>query len=298
MITNPTIDVRERLTIPDLPERILALGFRDRDATDLLSAIELVLDREDDLDTIAGLAGRLVDRIGDFGPGRERVWDGLPARQDEPAAGLLPMLALLVTASEVAAFHTVVRGIPARVSTATLAELGQQVWVHRLTDGEFGLHTHDWLTVTWSGALYWLGRLQFNLQRETGESDGWVLSTHIPRSGPLTPDAVDAAFAAATEFFGTYFPDYPTREFFCHSWLLDPALARLLPDSHLAAFQRRWTLDGDREPADADVLFFVFNRRTPIAPIRLPTDTSLRRAVASAMAEGYRWSAMSGRCLQ
>jgi hypothetical protein len=298
MITDSTVDVRQRLTVPDLPERILALGFRDEDATDLRRTIEKVLDREDDLETVTMLADRLIDRIGDFEPGHEGTWDGVPTSDPGLGSGVLPMLALLVTAPEVAQFHTVTRGIPTEISTATLAELGQQVWVHRLTYGEFGLHTQGWVTLVWSGALYWLGRLQFNLQRETGAPDGWVLSTHIPRSGPLTPEAVDAAFAAATEFFATYFPDYPTREFFCHSWLLDPALARLLPDSHLAAFQRRWTLDGDREPGDADVLFFVFNRRTPIAPIRLPTDTSLRRAVASAMAEGYRWSAMSGRCLQ
>ena len=34
--------------------------------------------------------------------------------------------------------------------------------------------------------FYRLGRLQFNLQPE---DDGWVLSTHIPRTGPLTPES-------------------------------------------------------------------------------------------------------------
>ena len=97
--------------------------------------------------------------------------------------GVLPMLTLVATAPEVAAWHAG-RGVPADISAATLTDLGQQVWVHRLTFGTFGLHTHGWLTIAWSGALYWLGRLQFNLQPET---DGWVLSTHIPRTGPLTP---------------------------------------------------------------------------------------------------------------
>ena len=95
---------------------------------------------------------------------------------------------------------------------------GAAGWVHRLTFGTFGLHTHDWLTIAWSGALYWLGRLQFNLQPE---DDAWVLSTHIPRTGPLTPESVDQAFAAASDFF-TYFPEYPTRAFVCQSWLLIP----------------------------------------------------------------------------
>ena len=72
-----------------------------------------------------------------------------------------------------------------------------------------------------------------------------MLSTHIPRTGPLSPASVDDAFAAATGFFARYFPDYPTRDFFCESWMLDPQLSTLLPDSNLAAFQRRWSLSGD-----------------------------------------------------
>ncbi len=109
------------------------------------------------------------------------------------------------------------------ISATTLAELGQQVWIHRLTFGTFGLHTQDWLTIAWSGALYWLGRLQFNLQPE---DDGWVLSTHIPRTGPLTPESVDQAFAAARDFFAAHFPECPIRAFVCSSWLLGPGLER------------------------------------------------------------------------
>ena len=213
------------------------------------------------------------------------------------------MLTLLVTAPEVAAFHAT-RGIPAEVSTATLADLGQQVWVHRLTYGQFGLHTQGWLTRAWCGALYWLGRLQFELRLlEEGSGRGqegpeWVLSTHIPRTGPLTPSSVDAALAAATTFFASYFPDYPTRDFFCESWLLDPQLRTLLPDSNLAAFQRRWNVSGDRQPGDAEVLFFVFNQRELVDPESLPTDTTLRRAMAAWLAAGQHWFVAKGRLPQ
>ena len=71
--------------------------------------------------------------------------DGTPPSADQQPMGLLPMLALLVTAPEVTAFHTQ-RGVPAEVSAATLSDLGQQVWVHRTTYGRFGLHTQGWLT--------------------------------------------------------------------------------------------------------------------------------------------------------
>ena len=49
-----------------------------------------------------------------------------------------------------------------------------------------------------------------------------MLSTHIPRTGPLTPESVDHAFAAARAFFAIHFPEYPVRAFVCSSWLLDP----------------------------------------------------------------------------
>ena len=159
--------------------------------------------------------------------------------------------------------------------------------MHRLTFGTFGLHTHDWLTIAWSGALYWLGRLQFNLQPE---DDGWVLSTHIPRTGPLTPESVDQAFAAATRLLRHLLPGVPDPGVRLPSWLLDPALSEALPGSNLAAFQRRWSLTDERQPGEADVLFFVFNRRGPTELDSLPRDTALQRAVLDRLVAGLGWS--------
>jgi hypothetical protein len=304
MTAATVINLRHRLSDPALPSRITSLGFRGQDVPDLLAAAATVAERDDDLDWMAQAADRIVSHIGDFLPwATESELSGPEARRGALDTGVLPMLTLLVTAPEVAAFHAS-RGIPAEVSTATLADLGQQVWVHRLTHGEFGLHTQVWLTRAWCGALYWLGRLQFELRPEEGSGQGqkdgqeWVLSTHIPQTGPLSPASVDAAFAAATEFFATYFPDYPTSDFFCESWLLDPQLPALLPDSNLAAFQRRWTLSGDRQPGDGEVLFFVFHQRGPVDLDSLPTDTALRRAIASRLAAGQHWSVAQGRIPQ
>jgi hypothetical protein len=304
MTAAAVIDVRHRLSDPALPNRVTSLGFRGPDVPDLLAAAATVAGRDDDLDWIAQAADRIVSHLGDFLPWTPALdWSGAEARSDSLGAGVLPMLTLLVTAPEVAAFHAT-RGIPATVSTATLADLGQQVWVHRLTYGEFGLHTQGWLTRAWCGGLYWLGRLQFELRLEEGSGKGqemgreWVLSTHIPRTGPLTPSSVDDAFAAATRFFARCFPDYPTRDFFCESWLLDPQIHTLLPDSNLAAFQRRWSVSGDRQPGDAEVLFFVFNQRGPVDLESLPRDTALRQAMAGWLAAGQHWSVAQGRLPQ
>ena len=298
----PMLDVGTKLADPALPSRIRSLGFRDHDVADVLAAAATVAARKDDLDAIAVMAEQLVSRIGNLQRIDGSIWSGPQAYSEAVGTGVLPMLTLLLTAPEVAAFHAS-RGIPPEVSTATLADLGQQVWVHRLTSHEFGLHTQGWLLTAWCGALYWLGRLQFELCLENWIADGgktreWVLSTHIPRTGPLKPALVDESFAEATNFFARYFPDYPTRDFFCVSWMLDPQIAELFPHSNLAAFQRRWTLYGDSQPGNTDVLFFVFNRREPTNPESLPRDTSLQRAIAERMAAGVSWSTVKGRIHQ
>ena len=320
MTTIATIDVRRRLSDPELPGGAAHLGFRDRDIADLLSVTEAVLHSVDDLATATRLADGVLNTIGYVGPEFERALGArgttpldprrahkntrarasidLPS-SDARGTGVLPMRALFVTAREAAAFHAS-RGVPEDVSAATLADLGQQVHVHRLTFGEFGLHTQGWLNLVWSGFLYRLGRLQFNIALELqpeGETE-WVLSTHIPMSGPLPPPSVGESFASATAFFAAHFPDYPTRWFHCRSWLLDPTLSELLPQSNLAAFQRRWTLYGPAEPGVEDLLFFVFQRRGQVDPASLPTDTALRRMAAERLTGGRGWDVLNGRLPQ
>lgn len=300
MTTGVPVDVRRRLDAVDLA-RLAELGFAPADRPPAVRAAAFVRERPDALAAVEAMAERLVAGIGEFdSDAADAVFPEPPAGPDVFGPGVLPMLALVATAPEVAAYHAD-RGIPAAVSAATLADLGQQVWVHRLTYASFGLHAYGWLTRAWSGDLYWLGRLQFNLQRDRGD---WVLSTHIPRTSPQTggggldPDQVDAAFAHATRFFATHFPEYPTRDFCCRSWLLDPELAGALPDSRLAGFQRRWRLTGEDEPGDEDALFFVFSRRGPVDLGSLPTDTALRRVVVDRLRSGGHWRTVGGRLAQ
>jgi hypothetical protein len=165
--------------------------------------------------------------------------------------------------------------------------------VHRQTFGDFGLHTYGWMRIAWSGALYWLGRLQFNLQRDQGE---WVVSTHIPATGPLTPAAADDSFRQARDFFARHFPDFPTNDFHCSSWLLDPELAAALPaDSNMAKFQRRWRLYGEPMRGDDDVVFFTFFRRGDVDLATLPQRTTLQRVIVDRLHTGGHWNVWQGR---
>jgi len=286
-------------------DQLTRFGFRDDDRADLLATIQRAVADADVMQTVETLAAGLRERIGAFDRGADPFAAYTGEIRDQADAdwgiGVLPLLALLVTAPDVAAFH-VERGIPAEISQASLSDLGQQTWVHRRTyDGAFGLHTFGWMTVAWSGALYWLGRLQFNLTRSdlAGSSEsatgGWVISTHIPESGPLTPEAVADSFGRARAFFGRYFPDYPTTLFHCSSWLLDPQLTEVLsPNSNMAAFQQLWELHGEPHEGDPDAIFFVFRRRGDVDRSTLPQQTSLERAIVARLQAGGHWYVRQG----
>ncbi len=286
----PPVD--DLLQSPELPRWLDRLGLRPQDRADLEAVLAQVRTSPAALATVDRLAVPLRLTMGRFPGEPDRdLWPGYDAAADPYGVGVLALLALVVTAPDLVDYHRS-RGVPEEVSAQTLTELGQQAWVHRLTYGNFGAHTYDWLTVTWSGSLYWLGRLQFNLQRM---ATGWVCSTHIPRSGPLDPTAVDESLARAADFFPQHFPDRPVTDFWCSSWLLDPMLADGLdPASNMARFQRRWHLYGDPMPGDEDALFFTFARRGKVDLDALPQQTSLQRLVVQRLRAGEHWSSPAG----
>ena len=126
-----------------------------------------------------------------------------------------------------------------------------------------------------------------------------MLSTHIPQSGPLDPAAVDASFVAAQRFFARHFPEFPTTELHCGSWLLDPHLAEALPEaSNIAGFARRWRLYGEPMAGDEDALFFTFHRRGDVDLSQLPRDTTLQRVIIDRLRAGRHWQLWHGRCPQ
>lgn len=277
----------------ELPSELARLGFDPIDQIDAVQLARAVSTDPDRQRLVGRLTGQLRAGLGRF-PGEPGPdpWTGYDSAADPYGPGALALLALLVTVDDLRRFHRD-HQIPAAVSAVTLTELGQQLRVHRQTFGRFGLHTYRWMRQVWSGSLYWLGRLQFNLERL---DDGWVCSTHIPQTGPLSPPAVDDAFRQAAEFFPRYFPEHPVAAFWCASWLLDPVLADALPaTSNIARFQHRWGLYGDPMPGDEDAVFFTFSRRGTVDLPTLPRRTSLERVVGDRLRDGGHWAVWRGR---
>ncbi|MDN5725026.1 MAG: acyltransferase domain-containing protein [Propionibacteriales bacterium] len=288
-------------------QRWEGLGFRGDALRAVPRLAAAVLADEDAAVHVRSLAHKLQARIGSYGPTGESIFGSVADEScvadvgsgQVTVPGGLAIMALLATTDDVRAHHAS-RGIDDDQSWRTLSDLGQQVWVHSLTYENFGLHTHTWLETAWSGALQWVGRLQFNLQwYEPGDEavpggvSRWVLSTHIPQSGPMTPEVVQDSLDRARALFAERYADHPFTEFHCTSWLLDPTLARL-PGTNLADFQARWSLTGEGGDGDADALFFVFHRRGEVDRADLPRETGLQRLVLDRSVGGEHWRVLTG----
>ncbi|WP_416403229.1 acyltransferase domain-containing protein [Arthrobacter sp. LFS091] len=200
--------------------------------------------------------------------------------------------ALLRFAPTVHSYH-VGLGISPAVSAASLGDVGLQLRINRRVHGRFGLDTWSWLTLHMAGNLFRLGRLQFHLVRnsdvaEQQRGSGWELGVHIPEDGGLSPALVDASFTEAGGFFPRYFPDKPADTATCDSWMLDPYLLERLPDSNIASFARRFTLDRCTD-APTDAVYFTFRQRGLQDLDKLPRETSLQRVVLERIDDGGTW---------
>lgn len=300
--------VRVMLTAPSIGRTAELLGITGRDHEELLAAIppavadpEILTAVTEEANLLRGAAGLDVPEA-DLGSLAIRD-DALQARI-LPGRGLIPILAHLAGTDTVRAWHAA-RGLTEEESWGVLADLGQQMRVHRLTYGELGHHTVGWTALNWAGRLFWLGRLQFDLHR-SGRKDGparWVIGTHIPATGPLTPTSVDESFARARTFFSEHFADLSDdgdgalfgREFWCTSWLVNAELPELVgADSNLGAFAARWSIERTSPGAD-DAAFFVFHARPPYDPAAFPGTTRLERAVGDRLRDGSGWLLGTGR---
>ncbi len=196
------------------------------------------------------------------------------------------------------------RGIPDDISWVTLADLGRQMAVYRQRTGQSGFDDPVWITLHFTGAIYQLGRLQFErirLGNTVGRAIGTIdptygpdspaLSVHIPGYfGPFSPAACDASFAATVLFFADHFPEEHYGIGVCYSWLLDEQLAEYLPaTSNIVRFQRRFEQAFQSEDNDDSTLRFVFGLETDRPLDAYPQRTTLERAAISHIRSGRHW---------
>jgi len=286
-------------SVGELPPVLLRLTVPHQDINELIAALAALRRSPDGWWLLERCVHALAREMGqiDAPASLPSLPDGMGSLQRYFYA--LVFVALL---PQVQAFHRA-RGIPDEVSWLTLADLGRNMALYRQKYGVGGLEVPYWIRLHFRGALYDLGRLQFErakLGKRTGRAiteaglpygpGDAVLSVHIPEyCGPLAPEACDASFARAREFFPRYFPEESYAVAVCHSWLLDEQLAEYLPqNSNIVRFGQRFRPAYRPDDSDADIIEFVFRR--PSATLdQLPRRTTLERAVVDHIRSGRHW---------
>ncbi|MEU4240892.1 acyltransferase domain-containing protein [Actinoplanes sp. NPDC026619] len=269
----------------DAPALLERLGVRPEDAAEVMAGWP---DAGSPLWTpeLSWLLDRSIALVrADLG-GHEWLAPGpeLP-RERGPAWRHLYVYAYLALLDVVRGYHRD-HGIADAVGWATLADLGRNLAVDRRMNRAGWPVMQAWLTLHARGGIYELGRLQ----HQRGDTS---IDLHIPESGPMTPEAVEASLDEARAFFPRHFPDEHYTSFSCGSWLLDPQLREYLPaGSNIIRFQQRFELEpyekGDGPDADVEVLRFGF--RTLTTPLdRLPRGSVLQRAIVDHLRAGRHW---------
>ena len=301
------LDVRDvpdiTITLPDadtLPVTLLRLTVPHRDIAELVTLRPSPERAPEIWWLLERMAAGIIGRLGVVGV--EAPPPPLPERVG-PVARWFPVYLVLAVLPHLDAWYRQ-RGITDEVGWLTLTDVGRAIAnYHRRGDtGPF--NPIFWLTFHLTGALYQLGRLQFERTRigeRTGRSvtaaglpygdDDPCLAVHIPGFiGPLTPAACDASFTAARTFFARHFPDETPHIAVCRSWLLDEQLADYLPEtSNILQFQRRFRPVYRPEDNDADTVWFVFGRAHETPLDELPQDSTLERAIVGHIRAGHHW---------
>lgn len=321
--------VATTLTAPSAPALLERLGITGQDHEDLAPLLGQAAADADLLAAVTSAANQLRAAAGLDAPtvDLESLKAVHTALQDRlvTGEGLIPILALAVSTSTVRAWHEA-RGLTAEQSWEVLADLGQQMRVHRLSTGRLGLHQLGWMALNWAGRLVHLGRLQFDLHRadEGTDRERWAIGTHIPARGSLDPSAVEESFERATAFFTENFGDLAGtaghegpgilgssggrgrpdeapafgHEFLCDSWLMNRVLVEELgTTSNIGAFVDRWEILSTSPGADG-AAFFVFHVLPPYDAVALPRATRLERVVGERLADGRGWDSGLGRLVR
>lgn len=207
--------------------------------------------------------------------------------QDE---GGYKILSAMLAAAIMSRQEYVRRGIPEDVYFATMGCFPRFIREHKESFGVYGFDRWWWTGHQTSLSLFRLGALEYELCTDEAKK---FISVHIPSDADLSDGAVDASLAAARDFIKKFYPDYAAGAFECESWLLSPALAKLLPaDSRINRFRTRFHILEFNE-ADDGYLLWVYKRKYFSAE-ELPEETALQRSMKAYLMQGGKVGAARG----
>ena len=186
-------------------------------------------------------------------------------------ANSVKILFVMLRAATVAKKSYGKAGIPTDIFDATMGCFSRFVREYRIAHGVFGFDRWWWTPRQLGLKLFRLGTLEYELTKTDGET---AVSIHIPSDADLSQRAVDLSLAEMRRFFERYAGGI--KEYYCRSWLLSPALARVLPSqSKIICFAKRFRIKEIIED-DESYKIWVY-RNSDLLPEEFPENTTLQR---------------------
>lgn len=165
------------------------------------------------------------------------------------------------------------KGIPPEIFAETMKLVPRFLRTHYRQNGEWQFNLGWWFWRELAMEEYRLGCLEYELVEEEGRC---FISLHIPSDADLSAQSIDESFARCRAFLHTYYPAWENLPWECDSWMMSPALERLLPEnSRILAFNRRFQVLAENKES-LGVLDWVFPGHREISQ-SLPENTSLQR---------------------
>ena len=146
---------------------------------------------------------------------------------------------------------------------------------HKESFGVYGFERWYWVGRQLSLLLFRIVQLEYELSDLDGER---AVSLHIPSDCILSPDEINASLSKGRKFINKYFPDYANGVYYCNSWLLSPALPKLLPESsRIVKFGKLFEIK-KTYPEDTGYVQWVYKDKT-LSPENFPENTTLQREI-------------------
>ena len=169
-------------------------------------------------------------------------------------------------------------GLSREIYLDTMGCFSRFVREHRESYGEYGFDRDFWTVRQVSGQLFRIGQLEYELIQG-------AVSLHIPTDVQLALPLLRQSWVQAREIIARTFPDWAKAPYVCHSWLLSPDLAGLLPEnSRILAFQRSFRVTPLELPCRG-VIQWVF-KNPKLSPEDYPENTSLQRSLKAFLQDG------------
>jgi hypothetical protein len=201
----------------------------------------------------------------------------------------------LLTCMLVNALHThsvyVEKGISEDIFIATMKFFTRFINAHLVSYGTYRFAWGWWVARQLSCNEFRIGELEF----ETIDNNGCKsISIHIPSDAVMDTSILCKSYHDARSFFEKYYPEYKDADMYCDSWLLSPALEKLLQEpSNILNFQKAFTIE--RVDYESNNFMFWVYKRDNIPLEELPEGTSLQRRMKEYLLQGGKVGSASGK---